>query len=86
MPATVSMPASPICTASGHGSNKLNLYTFQEKCIMQTVYPSTANGFSSTAVAASTDDIGKLVLRAAPAILLPFPWDVQDHGRHRVHL
>ena len=39
---------------------------------MQTAYSSTANSSSSTAVAASTDDIGKLVLRAALAILLLF--------------
>ena len=39
---------------------------------MQTAYSSTANGSSATAIASSTDDIGKLVLRAALAILLLF--------------
>src|SRR6476620_234092 len=72
MATTVSVPASPLRVVSGNGSTEVNLYTSQGECIMQTAYSSTANSSSSTAVAASTDDIGKLVLRAALAILLLF--------------
>ena len=39
---------------------------------MQTTYSSTANLTPTSAVATSTDDVGKLVLRAALAILLLF--------------
>lgn len=39
---------------------------------MQTTYSTTAHPTSSSAVASSTDDAGKLVLRAALAILLLF--------------
>ncbi|WP_194726171.1 DoxX family protein [Noviherbaspirillum malthae] len=39
---------------------------------MQTAYSSTNNRVSTSAVATSTDDAGKLVLRAAIAILLLF--------------
>lgn len=39
---------------------------------MQTAYSSTNTGVTTTAAATSTDDAGKLVLRAALAILLLF--------------
>jgi putative oxidoreductase len=39
---------------------------------MQTTYSSTASPSSTSAIASSTDDVGKLVLRAALAILLLF--------------
>jgi putative oxidoreductase len=52
--------------------NRTSIIHNQEKSIMQTTYSSTGGRTSTSIVTSSTEDTGKLVLRAALAILLLF--------------